>query len=124
MDTIATSYHRDVIAEEEDSATVLRSLFAHADPKVAVLPADVREKATKRAAATHLELAQYQQATGKFSNSVVLANAKTMAPASWWAMYAKHVPLLRSVAVKVLAQSVSASAAERNWSTGPCTARS
>ena len=31
-------------------------------------------------------------------------------------MYGKHVPLLRSVAVKVLAQSVSASAAERNWS--------
>ena len=31
-------------------------------------------------------------------------------------MYGKHVPLLRSVAQKVLAQSVSASAAERNWS--------
>ena len=65
---------------------------------------------------SHLELAQYQQATGKFSNSVVLANAKTMAPAAWWGMYGKHLPHLSSVARRVLAQSVSASAAERNWS--------
>ena len=31
-------------------------------------------------------------------------------------MVSMHVPLLSSVAVKVLAQNVSASAAERNWS--------
>ena len=53
---------------------------------------------------------------GAFSHEVVLANAKTMAPATWWATYAKHVPLLRSVAKRVLAQSVSASPAERNCS--------
>ena len=36
--------------------------------------------------------------------------------ASWWAMYGKHMPLLASVARRVLAQPVCASAAERNWS--------
>ena len=44
------------------------------------------------------------------------AKSKKMAPASWWATYGKHVPKLQSVAQRVLAQAVSASAAERNWS--------
>ena len=77
-----------------------------------------------RVAETHIELAKYQQREGKFSDAVVLATAKTMAPASWWALYGKHVPLLKAVACSVLAQPVSASAAERNWSvygpTGVC----
>ena len=68
-----------------------------------------------RVAGTHIELAKYQQREGKFSDAVVLATAKTMAPASWWALYGKHVPLLKAVACSVLAQPVSASAAERNW---------
>ena len=34
----------------------------------------------------------------------------------WWAMYGKHLPHLSSVARRVLAQPVCASAAERNWS--------
>ena len=42
--------------------------------------------------------------------------AKSMAPASWWGTYGKHLPLLSSVARRVLAQPVCASAAERNWS--------
>ena len=42
--------------------------------------------------------------------------AQTMAPAKWWATYGKHLPLLASVAQRVLAQPVRASAAERNWS--------
>ena len=46
-----------------------------------------------RVAETHIELAKYQQREGKFSDAVVLATAKTMAPASWWALYGKHVPL-------------------------------
>ena len=39
-----------------------------------------------------------------------------MAPATCWATYAKHLPLLSSVARRVLAQPACASAAERNWS--------
>ena len=57
-----------------------------------------------------------QQLEGIFTKAFVLANAKSMAPATWWATYGKHLPHLSSVARRVLAQSVCASAAERNWS--------
>ena len=46
----------------------------------------------------------------------VLQNAQEMAPAAWWDLYCKHLPILSGVAKSVLAQVVCASAAERNWS--------
>ena len=73
----------------------------------ATLPEEVHTAAEARAMETHLELAEHQQREGKLSNSVVLSAAKTMAPASWWAMYGKHVPKLASVARRVLVQNVS-----------------
>ena len=39
-----------------------------------------------------------------------------MAPVAWWATYGKHLPHHSSVARRVLAQPICASAAERNWS--------
>ena len=69
-----------------------------------------------RIAKTTMELATYQQHEGVFTKSYVLVNAKTMAPATWWATYGKHIPHISSVARRVLAQTVCASAAERNWS--------
>ena len=61
-------------------------------------------------------LPNYQEREGIFTKPYVIANAKTMAPASWWSMYGKHLPILSSIASRVLAQPVCASAAERNWS--------
>ena len=46
----------------------------------------------------------------------VVASAKQMPPAMWWATFGKHMPKIASVARRVLAQPVCASAAERNWS--------
>ena len=37
--------------------------------------------------------------------------------AEWWFMYGNHTPTLRNLANKVLAQTASSSACERNWST-------
>lgn len=54
--------------------------------------------------------------SGPFSRNSVQINAKAMDPASWWAMYGKHLPLLSRYATMVLAQVASASACERNWS--------
>ena len=62
------------------------------------------------------QMATYQSADGIFTKPYVKANAKTMAPAAWWAMYGKHLPLVAGVARRVLAQPVCASSAERNWS--------
>ena len=62
------------------------------------------------------ELSTYQERDGIFTKAYVIATAKTMAPAAWWAMYGKHISILSSIASRVLAQPVCASAAERNWS--------
>ena len=70
----------------------------------------------ERIALTMQELATYQAREGIFTKLYVLENAKTMPPAQWWATYGKHLPRLSSVARRVLAQPVCASAAERNWS--------
>ena len=34
----------------------------------------------------------------------------------WWFMYGNHAPTLRNFALKVLSQTASSSACERNWS--------
>ena len=36
--------------------------------------------------------------------------------AEWWFMYGNHTPTLRNLAIKVLSQTTSSSACERNWS--------
>ena len=59
---------------------------------------------------------EYLRAEAPSCGTHVIENAKTLAPATWWGQYGKHLPLLSSVACKVLAQTVCASAAERNWS--------
>ena len=69
-----------------------------------------------RIAKTMAELVTYQQREGIFTKPFVIAGAKTMAPAVWWDTYCKHLPHLSSVARRVLAQPICASAAERNWS--------
>ncbi|PIA61971.1 hypothetical protein AQUCO_00200158v1 [Aquilegia coerulea] len=40
-----------------------------------------------------------------------------MMPADWWANFGGDTPQLRSIAVRILAQTVSSSGCERNWST-------
>ena len=35
----------------------------------------------------------------------------------WWFMYGNHIPILRNLAIKVISQTASFSACERNWST-------
>ena len=39
-----------------------------------------------------------------FTKPYVLMNAKSMSPAQWWQQYGKHIPLIASVAKRVLAQ--------------------
>ena len=62
------------------------------------------------------ELATYQQREGIFTKLYVMKHAKTMAPTTWWVQYGKHIKFIASIARRVLAQPVCASAAERNWS--------
>ena len=67
-----------------------------------------RNKSSNKRAKTMEQLAKYQQNEGIFTKPYVIENAKTLAPATWWGQYGKHLPLLSSVACKVLAQTVCA----------------
>ena len=95
---------RDVIYLSEDREEATRTLNA-TSPEVVT-----------RVAQAEAEFATYQRREGVFSRPTVLLNAKTMEPASWWSMYGRHLPILSSIASRVLAQPGAASAAERNWS--------
>mmetsp|Transcript_21599 Transcript_21599/g.45601 ORF Transcript_21599/g.45601 Transcript_21599/m.45601 type:complete len:152 (+) Transcript_21599:586-1041(+) len=75
-----------------------------------------RTDVQERTAEAMAEFAKYRARDGIFTKQFVLSNIVTMAPASWWATYGKHLPTIASVAQRVLSQPVSASAAERNWS--------
>ena len=93
------------------------AIMASSDPEQAwrtLTPSS--PEVVQRVAQVECEFAVYQRRDGAFSRPSVLANAKTMEPAAWWGMYGKHLPLLSSIAPKVLAQAAAASAAERNWS--------
>eukprot|EP00965_Chrysotila_dentata_P185379 6119932-Pleurochrysis_carterae.AAC.1 len=70
----------------------------------------------RRVEVTMEEFAKFKLREGIFTRQFVINNAKTMPPAVWWTMYGAHLPAIRAVAQRVLAQPVSASAAERNWS--------
>jgi hypothetical protein len=59
----------------------------------------------------------FRKRRGKvFGSKVLWAAAKTMAAHEWWEMIAGGATELRTVAMKVLSKTVSASACERNWS--------
>jgi hypothetical protein len=96
--------YRDVLAEAEDPNEARKTITMD--------NAVVQTRVEK----TMEELATYQQREGVFTKLFVINNAKTMPPATWWAMYCKHLAFLSSVARRVLAQPCCASAAERNWS--------
>ena len=96
--------YRDVLAEAENPNEARKTITMDS--------AAVQTRVEK----TMEQLAKYQQREGIFTKLFVVNNAKTMAPASWWATYGKHLPQLASVARRVLAQPCCASAAERNWS--------
>ena len=63
---------------------------------------EVQSHTLKQHTHTHT-IAQYQQLDGAFTKPYVIANAKTMPPAVWWATYGKHLTHLAAVARRVLA---------------------
>lgn len=94
---------RDVLLSTEDQRAREAITFDH--PEV-----------VKRVAQAERELSLYQTRAGALSRPSTIANAKVMPPGDWWGLYGKTMPMLCSIAKTVLAQPVSASIAERNWS--------
>ncbi|RVW62088.1 hypothetical protein CK203_058940 [Vitis vinifera] len=63
------------------------------------------------------ELVLFRDAKRGFDDRAAIASRSTMVPAEWWFMYGNQTPTLRKLAIKVLSQTASSSASERNWST-------
>ncbi|KAL0226196.1 hypothetical protein P9112_013520 [Eukaryota sp. TZLM1-RC] len=58
----------------------------------------------------------YKEKNVPLSRPEVLAAVQKMPAYKWWTFYGSKTPLLQQVAVRVLAQVLSVSACERNWS--------
>ena len=62
------------------------------------------------------QYSMYEQQQGLFGSAMAQAAAESMEPHEWWASYGSSTPQLRCLALKVLSQPASASAAEQSWS--------
>lgn len=63
------------------------------------------------------ELGKFRAKVGLFARQTVQDSAASMPAHLWWHTWGGSVPLLQSLAVKVLSQVASACSCERNWST-------
>jgi hypothetical protein len=89
-------------------------MVLQADPNASVSVDD--PAVVQRVAQAEREFSSYQRMEGPFSDASCQHNASIMEPAKWWDMYGRHLPLLSSIAPRILAQTAAASCAERNWS--------
>ncbi|XP_028099435.1 uncharacterized protein LOC114298970 isoform X2 [Camellia sinensis] len=60
----------------------------------------------------------YEDAVGDFGRPVALRGRESLAPATWWSLYASDYPDLQRLALRVLSQtcSISTTRCERSWS--------
>ncbi|KAI5317211.1 hypothetical protein L3X38_036918 [Prunus dulcis] len=63
------------------------------------------------------ELTWFKDARRTFGEPTSVAARTKMSPTEWWIMYGTDAPTVRKLAIKVLSQTTSSSACERNWST-------
>ena len=63
------------------------------------------------------ELTKYKLKEGRFSNNFVQKLATEQPAWKWWLLNGGSTPMLRRLAIQVLAQCASNSSLERNWST-------
>lgn len=63
------------------------------------------------------QLASYRSGTGIFGKPSIQGLAERVPAHEWWQTAGACAPELQKVAIRVLAQPVSACACERNWST-------
>lgn len=63
------------------------------------------------------ELSRFSGCCNEFSSFDSLRDRWTMDPKGWWLYHGSSVPLLQSIALKLLGQPSSSSCCERNWST-------
>ncbi|XP_050151641.1 uncharacterized protein LOC126626366 [Malus sylvestris] len=63
------------------------------------------------------QLTWFKDARRTFGEPTSVDARTNMSPTEWWIMYGTDAPTVRKLAIKVLSQTASSSACERNWST-------
>ncbi|XP_058088407.1 uncharacterized protein LOC131235285 [Magnolia sinica] len=63
------------------------------------------------------EIVRFRDAVRTFGCHPAVMSRNTMMACEWWSMYGTNCEVLQRLAVRVLAQTVSSSPCERNWST-------
>ncbi|KAK3228588.1 hypothetical protein Dsin_000469 [Dipteronia sinensis] len=58
----------------------------------------------------------YEEAVGDFGRPVALRGRESLAPATWWSLYAVDCPELQRLAIRILSQTCSITRCRRNWS--------
>lgn len=58
----------------------------------------------------------YEEAVGDFGRPVALRSRHSLAPATWWSLYAADYPDLQRLAVRILSQTCSIIRCDRSWS--------
>ncbi|XP_015584619.1 uncharacterized protein LOC8289331 isoform X2 [Ricinus communis] len=58
----------------------------------------------------------YEEAVGDFGRPMALRGRESLAPATWWSLYAADYPDLQRLAIRILSQTCSLTRCERNWS--------
>ncbi|KAH7536803.1 hypothetical protein FEM48_Zijuj03G0025200 [Ziziphus jujuba var. spinosa] len=58
----------------------------------------------------------YEEAAGDFGRPVALRGRESLAPATWWSLYAADYPDLQRLAVRILSQTCNIIRCDRSWS--------
>ncbi|RVW44908.1 hypothetical protein CK203_077896 [Vitis vinifera] len=103
------------------SATWMQSAFSkqRAGVEVAEIIVDptfwsMCDRALKVMITSHINY--YEEAVGDFSRPVALRGRESLAPATWWSLYAADYPDLQRLAVRILSQTCSVTRCETSWS--------
>jgi hypothetical protein len=93
--------------ERRNDAEVMSGLYAAIERLIPDLEESMRLREQLRA---------YRLEEGIFGCTSATQDRPKIAPGTWWQFYGPEVPELQRFAVRVLSQTSSASACERNWS--------
>ncbi|WVZ56169.1 hypothetical protein U9M48_006740 [Paspalum notatum var. saurae] len=63
------------------------------------------------------EYARFSSCSEQFNDPDSIHDRWAVSPMTWWTNHGQSIPLLMSLAIKLLSQSASSSCCERNWST-------
>lgn len=61
------------------------------------------------------QLSFYEDAVGDFGRPVAVRGRESLAPGTWWSIYASDCPELQSLAIRILSQACSTCRSQTNW---------